>query len=225
MSNGNGNGNGKEAGGGMNQLAGKGWSQGGAGNGLRADYAVIAAWVGEDSRVLDLGCGDGTLLRHLRTHKHVFGYGIEIDDANVLAALANGNNVIQSDLEGGLAAFGDASFDSVVLSHTLQAMHHIEALMLEMVRVGREAIVTFPNFGYAPNREQVAAGRMPVSKILPYAWYNTPNIHLCTMLDFEDLCAKLDLAILDRVALSEGKPVIDEPNLNGELAIYRVQRR
>jgi len=143
----------------------------------------------------------------------------------VLASLANGNNVIQSDLERGLAAFGDLSFDSVILSQALQAMRHIEALMREMVRVGREAIVTFPNFGYAPNREQVAAGRMPVSKILPYAWYDTPNIHLCTMLDFEDLCAKLDLAILDRVALSEGKPVIDEPNLNGELAIYRVQRR
>jgi methionine biosynthesis protein MetW len=104
-------------------------------------------------------------------------------------------------------------------------MHHIEAVLLEMVRVGREAIVTFPNFGYAPNREQVAAGRMPVSKILPFAWYNTPNIHLCTMLDFEELCAKLKLEILDLVALTEGKPVVDEPNLNGELAIYRVKRR
>ncbi|MDB5803804.1 MAG: methionine biosynthesis protein MetW [Betaproteobacteria bacterium] len=197
----------------------------GNGHNLRADYAVISAWVGAGTRVLDLGCGDGTLLRHLRTDKQVFGYGIEIDDANVLAALANGNNVIQSDLERGLAAFGDAGFDCVILSQTLQAMHHIEAVLLEMVRVGREAIVTFPNFGYAPNREQVAAGRMPVSKILPFAWYNTPNIHLCTMLDFEELCAKLELEILDLVALTEGKPVADEPNLNGELAIYRVKRR
>jgi len=195
------------------------------GHGLRPDYDIISGWVGQGARVLDLGCGDGTLLRHLRTHQGVFGYGIEIDDANVLAALANGNNVIQSDLERGLAAFGDASFDCVILSQTLQAMHHIEAVLLEMVRVGREAIVTFPNFGYAPNREQVAAGRMPVSKILPFAWYNTPNIHLCTMLDFEELCAKLELEILDLVALTEGKPVVDDPNLNGELAIYRVKRR
>ena len=196
-----------------------------AANGLRADYAVIAAWVADGARVLDLGCGDGTLLKHLRTRQGCSGYGIEIDDANVLASLANGNNVIQSNLEEGLAAFGDASFDCVVLSHTLQAMRHIEALMREMLRVGRQAIVTFPNFGYAPNREQVAAGRMPVSKILPHEWYNTPNIHLCTMLDFEDLCAKLDIEILDLVALTEGRPVATEPNLNGELAIYRVKRR
>ena len=196
-----------------------------AANGLRADYAVIAAWVADGARVLDLGCGDGTLLRHLRTRQGCSGYGIEIDDANVLASLANGNNVIQSNLEEGLAGFGDASFDCVVLSHTLQAMRHIEALMREMLRVGRQAIVTFPNFGYAPNREQVAAGRMPVSKILPHEWYNTPNIHLCTMLDFEDLCAKLDIEILDLVALTEGRPVDTEPNLNGELAIYRVKRR
>jgi len=196
-----------------------------AANGLRADYAVIAAWVADGARVLDLGCGDGTLLKHLRTRQGCSGYGIEIDDANVLASLANGNNVIQSNLEEGLAGFGDASFDCVVLSHTLQAMRHIEALMREMLRVGRQAIVTFPNFGYAPNREQVAAGRMPVSKILPHEWYNTPNIHLCTMLDFEDLCAKLDIEILDLVALTEGRPVATEPNLNGELAIYRVKRR
>jgi len=196
----------------------------GNGNGLRSDYAVIAAWVGEGARVLDLGCGDGTLLRHLRDHKRAFGYGIEIDDDSVLAALSNGNNVIQSNLEEGLAVFGDASFDCVVLSRTLQAMHHIEKIMREMVRVGGEAIVTFPNFGYEPNREQVAAGRMPVSKILPHNWYDTPNIHLCTMLDFEDLCAKLELAVLDRVAMTDGRRIDEEPNLNGELAIYRVKR-
>jgi methionine biosynthesis protein MetW len=191
---------------------------------LRPDYAVIAAWVAAGARVLDLGCGDGTLLHHLQERKNVFGYGIEIDDANVLAALSLGNNVIQSDLERGLAAFGDASFDCVILSQALQAMRHIEDLMGEMLRVGQEAIVTFPNFGYAPNRAQVAAGRMPVSPVLPYAWYNTPNIHLCTMLDFEDLCARLGIAVLDCVALTEGKPVAADPNLNGELAIYRVKR-
>lgn len=193
--------------------------------GLRADYEVIAGWVGKGTRVLDLGCGDGTLLRHLRLTKGASGYGIDIDDANILASVKNGNNVLQSDLEEGLAAFGDASFDAVILSQTLQAMHHIEAVLKEMVRVGGEAIVTFPNFGYAPNRAQVAAGRMPVSKILPYAWYNTPNIHLCTMLDFEDLCAKLGLQILDRVAMAEGRQIEEDPNLNGELAIYRVKKR
>ncbi len=194
-------------------------------NGLRPDYAAIAAWVAHGAQVLDLGCGDGTLLHHLREHKKVFGYGIEIDDANVLAALSLGNNVIQGNLEDGLAAFGDASFDCVILSQALQAMRHIENLMGEMLRVGREAIVTFPNFGYAPNRAQVEQGRMPVSKILPHAWYDTPNIHLCTMLDFEELCAKLGIAIIDRVALTEGLPVRDEPNLNGELAIYLVKRQ
>ncbi|HEY4370902.1 MAG TPA: methionine biosynthesis protein MetW [Burkholderiales bacterium] len=195
------------------------------GNGLRADYAVIAGWIGAGARVLDLGCGDGTLLRHLRLSKDASGYGIDIDDANILAAVKNGNNVLQSDLEKGLAAFDGASFDSVILSQTLQAMHHIEAVLKEMVRVGGEAIVTFPNFGYAPNRAQVAAGRMPVSKILPHAWYDTPNIHLCTMLDFEDLCGKLGLEILDRVAMAEGRQVDEDPNLNGELAIYRVKKR
>ena len=142
----------------------------------------------------------------------VKGYGIEIDDANVLAALANGVNVIQSDLERGLNSFGDASFDTVLLSQTLQAMRNIKGLMLEMGRVGREVIVSFPNLRYQPNFEQLRAGRMPVSAVLPHQWHDTPNIHLCTLLDFEDLCAEQGFTIVERVALANGRPVTENPN-------------
>ena len=194
-----------------------------AANGLRADYAVIAAWVADGARVLDLGCGDGTLLRHLWQTRQAPGYGVEIDDAKVLACLRNDVNVLQMDLEDGLAAFADRSFDSVILSETLQAIHRQEPLLQEMLRVGREAIVSFPNFGYWRARIQIAlAGHMPVSKELPYQWYDTPNVHHCTLVDFEALCAKLGLRILERVVLTGGEPVATLPNLLGSLAIYRV---
>ncbi|MEI7466265.1 MAG: methionine biosynthesis protein MetW, partial [Burkholderiales bacterium] len=174
------------------------------------------------SRVLDLGCGDGTLMKALARERGVKGYGIEIDDANVLAALINGVNVLQGNLERGLASFADGSFDTVLLSQTLQAMHGIEALLKDMVRVGREAVVSFPNFRYAPHFRQLEAGHMPVSDTLPHQWHNTPNVHLCTVADFEDLCGKLKLDIVERVALADGKPVTGDPNVNGELAIYRI---
>jgi methionine biosynthesis protein MetW len=190
---------------------------------LRADLTFIAGMVRAGSRVLDLGCGDGTLMHYLATERGVKGYGIEIDDANVLAALVNGVNVLQGNLERGLASFADTSFDTVLLSQTLQAMHSIEALLLDMVRVGREAIVSFPNFRYAPHFRQLEAGHMPVSDTLPHQWHNTPNVHLCTVADFEDLCAQLKLDIVERVALANGKPVDGDPNVNGELAIYRVR--
>jgi len=202
-------------------------SGGGNGNGkaggLRADLTIIAGMVRPGSRVLDLGCGDGTLMKALASERGVMGYGIEIDDANVLAALINGVNVLQGNLERGLASFADGSFDTVLLSQTLQAMHGIEALLRDMVRVGREAVVSFPNFRYAPLFRQLEAGRMPVSDSLPHQWHNTPNVHLCTLADFEDLCGKLGLDIVERVALAEGRPVQDEPNVNGELAIYRIR--
>ena len=179
----------------------------------RADFSTIAGWIAPAARVLDLGCGDGSLFAYLRESRGVTGYGIEID----------GVNVIQSDLESGLAGFDDKSFDSVILSQTLQAMRHTEEIVLEMLRVGREAIVTFPNFGHWSHRLQVLRGRMPVSKSLPYQWYDTPNIHLCTVADFDAFCAAHAFRVLERVVLHETRRVTMVPNLLGSLAIYRFQ--
>ena len=174
--------------------------------------------------MLDLGCGDGELLAFLAAQRRASGYGIEIADAGVLACVRNGINVIQSDLERGLAGFDDAAFDVVILSQTLQAMRRIEAIVGEMLRVGREAIVTFPNFGHWTHRLQILRGRMPVSTSLPYQWYDTPNIHLCTVADFDAFLAERRYKVLDRVILSRGRPVDFAPNLTGELAIYRFRR-
>ena len=191
----------------------------------RTDYATIAGWVSEGARVLDLGCGDGSLLRFLAAERRASGYGIEIDDAGVLASVRNGIDVIQSDLERGLAGFDDAAFDVVILSQTLQAMRRVEAIVAEMLRVGREAIVTFPNFGHWSHRLQIARGRMPVSTSLPYQWYDTPNIHLCTVADFDAFLAERWYRVLDRVVLAKGQRVVFAPNLTGELAIYRFRKQ
>jgi methionine biosynthesis protein MetW len=191
----------------------------------RPDYRAIAGWVKPESFVLDLGCGDGTLLAHLQKSRRVHGYGVDVADASVLACVTNGVNVIQSDLERGLAGFDEGQFDYVLLSQTLQAVRHTEEILLEMLRVGREAIVTFPNFGYWPQRLQVLmAGRMPVSKSLPYQWYDTPNVHLFTIDDFEMLCRERNVRILERLVLHEGRPVRFAPNLRGSLAVYRLER-
>ncbi len=190
----------------------------------RADFATIAAMIAPDARVLDLGCGDGSLLAYLGRERRATGYGIEIDPAGVLASIGNGVNVLQSDLESGLAGFDDASFDCVILSQTLQAMRHAEDIVYEMLRVGREAIVTFPNFGHWSHRLQVLRGRMPVSASLPYQWYDTPNIHLCTVADFDAFLSQRGLEVEDRVVLAGGRPVTTLPNLFGELAIYRIRR-
>jgi len=190
----------------------------------RADFSTIAGWVAPSASVLDLGCGDGSLLAYLRESRGASGYGIEIDDAGVLASIGNGVNVLQSDLESGLAGFDDQTFDSVILSQTLQAMRHIEELVAEMLRVGREAIVSFPNFGHWAHRLQVLSGRMPVSKSLPYEWYNTPNVHLCTVADFDAFCAKRAFHVLERVVLRDGQRLSILPNLLGSLAIYRFRK-
>ena len=190
---------------------------------FRQDFAIIANWVKFGSKVLDLGCGDGELLQYLRNSLEVKGYGVEKDDANWLACMQNGSNVIQMDLEDGLSGFEDQSFDTVILSQTLQAMHHTEEIVQEMLRVGREVIVTFPNFGYWRNRLQILTGNMPVSKTLPYQWFDTPNVHLCTIHDFDQFCKNHNVTVLERRVITDAQAVEFMPNLLGNLAMYRLK--
>ncbi|MDD2832525.1 MAG: methionine biosynthesis protein MetW [Methylotenera sp.] len=192
---------------------------------FRQDFAIIANWLKFGCKLLDLGCGNGELLQFLRGSLEVKGYGVEKDDANVLACIKNNINVIQMDLEDGLSGFENQSFDTVVLSQTLQAMHNTEKIVLEMLRVGKEVIVTFPNFGYWRNRWQITAGRMPVSKILPYQWYDTPNVHLCTINDFDEFCRNHQIEIIQRKVITDSKEIHWMPNILGNLAIYRLKSR
>ena len=192
--------------------------------GTRSDFETIAHWIKSGDKVLDLGCGDGSLLRYLKETRGAKGYGVEIADEKILASIQNGVNVIQTDLESGLSGFESHSFDFVVLSQTLQAMKHTEGIVREMLRVGRQAIVTFPNFGYWQHRLQVIQGHMPVSSDLPYQWYDTPNIHLCTLTDFEAFCATHGVRILERIVMHRGTAVNTLPNLLGSLAVYRLER-
>jgi methionine biosynthesis protein MetW len=192
---------------------------------VRPDLEAIVKWVPQGARVLDLGCGDGALLRHLWQARKAPGYGVEIEDRSVVACVANDVNVIQADLESGLSLFADGSFDCVILSQTLQAMRHQKEILREMLRVGHEAIVSFPNFGHWSARLQVLLGRMPVSKTLPYEWYETPNLHHCTVSDFEDLCRRIGIRIRERLVMHDGRPVTYLPNLTGSLAVYRCTAR
>lgn len=191
----------------------------------RKDFEAIAAWIKPGSSVLDLGCGDGSLLTYLAETRQATGYGIENDDAGILACVGNGVNVIQSNLEAGLKEVDDGAFDYVILSQTLQAMRRTEAVIDEMLRVGREAIVTFPNFGYWQHRWHILRGRMPVSDSLPYQWHNTPNIHMCTVADFDVFCEQRDLKVLSRLVINGEREQTAFPNLLGTLALYRLEKK
>jgi methionine biosynthesis protein MetW len=190
---------------------------------LRADLARIAGWIAPGSRVLDLGCGDGSLLAYLQEHKNVEGAGVELDDTWVIESVRRGVQVIQQNLEEGLALFDDQQFDTVVLSQTLQSMHHTEHILREMARVARYGIVSFPNFGYWPHGWSILAGRMPVTGEMPYAWYNTPNIHLCTLRDFQDLAHTLGLKITDLATFNHHREVKLFRSWRSTLAVYRFR--
>ena len=186
---------------------------------------AIAQLVPQGARVLDLGCGSGELLAHLQQHRGCTGYGVELDDAGVLACVQRGVDVIQLNLDQGLALFADASFDVVLQIDTLQHLHNAETMLRETVRVGRMGIVAFPNFAHWPNRLSVLRGRMPVNARLPYEWYNTPNLRVGTYADFGVLAARNGLRVLDRFGLDdEGHMVRSLPNLRASTAVYRVAR-
>ncbi len=196
---------------------------------MRRDLQIIADWIRADSRVLDLGCGDGTLLQYLKQTKRVSGYGIEIAPQAILGCTRRGVNVIKKDIDQGMSGFRSQSFDYVVMSQSLQTMHNTDRALLEMLRIGQEGIVSFPNMGYIRGRLQFALkGHMPVTKSLTHTWYETPNIHLCTIKDFENLCRALDIDILERMVVDNehesrfGMNLL--PNLLGKIALYRIRK-
>ena len=187
-----------------------------------ANLPAIARLVPEGSRVLDLGCGDGTMLDYLQRHRQCTGYGVEISDANVLACVQRGVNVLQLNLDEGLAMFDDASFDVVLQLDTLQHLRNAEVMLRETARVGRLGVVAFPNFAHWPNRLSVLRGRMPVTRRLPYQWYDTPNIRVGTHADLADLAARTGLRVLDSFGLQGGKTIRFCPNLRAGTSVYTV---
>ena len=191
----------------------------------RHDMELIAEMVPAGSRVLDLGCGNGELLALLRDRRRCSGYGIEIDDANVLASARRDVNVIQLNLEEGLALFDDQSFDVVLQLDTLQHLRHTERMLRETARVGRIGIVSFPNFAHWANRVRVLGGRMPVTRALPYQWYDTPNIRVATYADFEVLARRSGLRIVDAFGIQAGRMVRRWPNLRASVAVFKFERR
>jgi len=194
-------------------------------HGLRADLAEIASWIAPGSRVLDLGCGDGALLDHLQRAKGCSGYGVEIDDTQVLACARRGVDVIQQNIEAGLDMFAGNRFDVVVLSMAIQATQHTERVLREMSQIGTEGIVSFPNFGHWSHAWSILRGRMPMSREMPYQWYDTPNLHLSTPQDFDDLLSKLGLAVTRRAFMANSRLVGFLPALRSTQAIYRFKVR
>jgi methionine biosynthesis protein MetW len=198
---------------------------------IRPDWHIVEQWITPKSRVLDLGCGDGALLSHLIERRQVSAVGLELDDDKVASGIERGLNIIQEDLDSGISDwFAPMSFDFVIMSQTIQAMRHPERLLADMLTIAREGIVTFPNMGYWRNRVQLGLlGHMPINRALPNPWYNTPNIHLCTLSDFESLCQELGIQILDRAVVDsahrESTLLRAFPNWFGEHAIYRIQRK
>ena len=202
---------------------------------MKIDYQLAEQWIQPNARVLDLGCGDGSMLAYLTQKLNIFGYGIELDQEKINDCIAKGVNVVEQDLNDGLSRFADQSFDTVVMARALQAVDAPDQLLLDMLRVGREVIVTFPNFAHWQNRIHLGIkGMMPMSEALPFAWYNTPNIHLCTFNDFEKLCEEHDIHIINRFAVQESeeryptllaKFIKLNPNLLADVAIYRVTKQ
>ena len=196
---------------------------------MRLDLSHIQRWIAPGSRVLDLGCGDGVFLEFLRDQRQVRGTGLEIDQDYITAAISRGLNVVEQNMDEGLGNFPDQSFDTVVLALALQAVNYPDRVLEEMLRIGREGIVTFPNFGHWRCRLMLGLeGRMPISSFMPYTWYNTPNIHFCTVKDFEDLCRDKGIRILARdvVGNTKRQPLLSNkwPNLFAATAIYRITR-
>ena len=196
---------------------------------MRPDLEIIQNWITPKSRVLDLGCGDGSLLNYLKLKKNVNGIGLEINAKDIQSCIAKGVNVIEQNIDEGLTNFQSSSFDTVLLAQTLQASSKPDLLIDEILRIGEHGIITFPNFGNWKSRLSFASnGRMPVSKFMPHNWYDTPNIHFCTVKDFDALCVEKNVRILARTVVDsqhQGNWAMKAwPNFLGEIAIYHITK-